>query len=100
MGDVADRLDRLRVRVCSPDRQLAVTVSGYEELLEIELPAAVYRRYDDRALARQLEQLARLTHVAFRREHRAITEEVFRRPFYDDMVDLVGPQLRAYRQRV
>jgi hypothetical protein len=100
MGELADRLNRLTIRASSPDRRIAVAVSGHGELVGIELSAAAFHSYHERTLAHQLEQLGKLVHVTYRREYRALTDAVFERPIYDDMIDEVGPQLREYRERV
>ncbi|GID11555.1 YbaB/EbfC family nucleoid-associated protein [Actinocatenispora rupis] len=100
MGELADRLDQLQVRISSPDGRITAVVSGRGRPLGVELPPAAYHRYAEATLAHQLAQLGRLGYAAYRREYRQLTDAAIDRPVHDDMPDVAGPRLREYRARV
>jgi hypothetical protein len=100
MGELADLLDRMTITVRSPDQHLTAHLDGQGHLVELEVDERAFRRYAADSLTRQLNQLGRLAYVAYRQEHRRLTEGVFDRPSYDAMVDEVGPELREYRRQL
>lgn len=63
MGILADRLDRMSVRVTSPDRSLAAELQG-RTTVHLTLAPGVYRRIREPDLADRLATVARLLWAA------------------------------------
>lgn len=69
-------LDRIVVRVQSPDQNISVVLRGRSDL-ELTFARGAYQYMDERHLGRQLDRLATTTWASYRRAHlAALSEEI------------------------
>ncbi len=74
MGIMADRLNRMEVRVSSPDRWIEATLTNQDQV-SVRFGYDAYRLYDERTLEQQLGRLATRVWVEYRREYyRALSD--------------------------
>lgn len=73
MGDYADLLEKMKVRVTSPDGMVFCTMTGPDNG-DMVFAENAYRHYTERALEHQLSVLAKLIMVARRRAQRQALE--------------------------
>ena len=89
-------LERIVVSATSPDRKISVTLSGGDQI-DLRFEPRAYRTYSETTLAHQLEQLATLTWVAYRRDYfKAVSEAVGEVVRGDESQP--GSRVAAYKQ--
>lgn len=69
MGELADRLDRIRVRVRAPGTDIEAELRNRNEFA-LSFGEGVYEFIDERALERALASLARLLYAGWQRQYR------------------------------
>jgi hypothetical protein len=74
MGQLADRLDGIRVRVRVPGSEIEAELRNRTDVT-ISFGESVYEFLDERGLERSLASLARLLYAAWLREYRAAIDD-------------------------
>ncbi len=69
MGELAERLDRIRVRVSAPATDIEAELRNRTEIT-LSFGESVYEFIDERALERALASLARLLYAGWQRQYR------------------------------
>jgi hypothetical protein len=91
-------LDRIVVRVQSPDQNISVVLRGRSDL-ELTFARGAYQYMDERHLGFQLDRLATTTWAAYRRAYlAALSEEIGERVSGESRS--LSPRMASYRQAI
>jgi len=95
VGILADRLDRMQVRVVSPDGHISALLHNRSEVVIAFQPGS-YARYSEHAVSDQLSAVARLLWAGRTREYFAALSEAFGTPIAGES-PAIGERDRRYR---
>jgi hypothetical protein len=84
VGEIADRLDAMTIRVTSPDNNIAAKLWNRRQV-DFRFRSGAYRSYDERGLEHQLSQLGTLLWTGYRRGYDTIMKD-------NDMILMVEPK--------